>query len=279
VQGVRGSAGARPRASVQAMSAIHVGDCIAWMETLPDRFADVLITDPPYSDATHAKSRSAPLKGLRNPSGKSGRKTVRARDLGFASLTPALMRDFAIEAQRVTARWVLVFCDDRQVGAWRYELQGAGLEVVRTCPWVKPDCAPQLSGDRPGAGWEAIMVAHQTNDRGRPTLKRWNGGGHRGVYTHGIPRARDGRVHTTEKPIALMLELVDHFTEPGDLVLDPFAGSGTTGVACIRRGRRFLGAELDADVAAIATARLAAEASGSSLAAVRAGQEPLFGAS
>jgi site-specific DNA-methyltransferase (adenine-specific) len=123
------------------------------------------------------------------------------------------------------------------------------------------------------------MVAHQTNDRGKPTLKHWNGGGHRGVYVHGIPRARDGRVHTTEKPIALMLDLVDHFTDPGELVIDPFAGSGTTGVACVRRGRRFLGCELDANVAAIASERLAAESSGISLAAARGGQAPLFGAS
>jgi site-specific DNA-methyltransferase (adenine-specific) len=83
-------------------------------------------------------------------------------------------------------------------------------------------------------------------------------------------------VHSTEKPIALMLELVRLFTDPGELVIDPFAGSGTTGVACVRLGRRFAGAELDPAMAKIARERLAAETDGLSLGAARAGQTPLF---
>lgn len=254
------------------------GDGIRYLSRLADRSVDVMIADPPYSEHTHAKSRRAPSKGLRNPTGaKAARLSPVARDLGFASLTAEVARDFAAAAARVTKRWVLVFSDDHGIGPWRLTLEAAGLEVVRTCPWVKPNCAPRMTGDRPGAGWEAIIVAHATRSRGRPMAKRWNGHGHRGVFTHDVPRGPD-RIHTTEKPIGLLLELVSLFTDPGELIVDPFAGSATTGAACIRLGRRFVGVELDAKIAKSARERLEAERAGISLSAHRAKQVPLFGA-
>jgi site-specific DNA-methyltransferase (adenine-specific) len=75
-----------------------------------------------------------------------------------------------------------------------------------------------------------------------------------------------------------MLELVADFTDPGDLVLDPFCGSGTTGVACLRLGRRFIGVEKDATYAAVARERLEAEARGLTLRDARAGQTSIFDA-
>lgn len=82
--------------------------------------------------------------------------------------------------------------------------------------------------------------------------------------------------HPTTKPLPLMLELVELFTDPGDLVFDPFCGSGTTGVACLRLGRRFLGIEKDAKYHAIAVERLQAEERGLSLREARAGQTSIF---
>ena len=73
-----------------------------------------------------------------------------------------------------------------------------------------------------------------------------------------------------------MLELVELFTDPGDLLPDPFCGSGTTGVACLRLGRRFIGIEKDAKYAAIARERLEAETNGLSLRDARAGQIGMF---
>ena len=73
-----------------------------------------------------------------------------------------------------------------------------------------------------------------------------------------------------------MLDLVADFTDPGDLVLDPFAGSGTTGVAALRLGRRVVLIEKNAEYAALCVERMRAEEAGSTLAASRAGQEALF---
>ncbi|MCP4967401.1 MAG: site-specific DNA-methyltransferase [bacterium] len=64
------------------------------------------------------------------------------------------------------------------------------------------------------------------------------------------------RLHPTQKPVLLMESLVSDFTDPGELICDPFAGSGTTGVACIRLGRRFIGWEKDPEFFETAVKRL-----------------------
>jgi len=63
--------------------------------------------------------------------------------------------------------------------------------------------------------------------------------------------------HPTQKPVALLEDLVETYTHPGDTVLDFAAGSGTTGVACVNTGRRFIGIELDPEYYAIAEKRIA----------------------
>ena len=124
-----------------------------------------------------------------------------------------------------------------------------------------------------------ITIAHP---KGR---KRWNGGGKPGVWTHAVVQNRSGhrgdRLHTAQKPIELMLGLVADFTDPGDTILDCYAGSGTTGVAAVRLGRHFVGVEQKGpgskeDYVAIARERLAAEASGNTLMGARAGQRTMF---
>ena len=65
------------------------------------------------------------------------------------------------------------------------------------------------------------------------------------------------RVHPTQKPVEVMTRIIEKLTHPGDLILDPFCGSGTTGVACVQTGRRFIGIEIDPGYADIARARIA----------------------
>jgi site-specific DNA-methyltransferase (adenine-specific) len=246
---------------------IHAGDCIEWLEAMADGSADHCITDPPYSDHVHAKSLRS---NTRTSKAKRRVKTEPSkRELGFVSLTPALQRDVACELARVTKRWVMVFCNVELVSPWMFALQGAGLDYVRTMPWCKPNSAPQFTGDRPAAAWECIVLAH------RKGKKRWNSGGKRGYYVE--PIEHHDRVHATEKPVRLMTELVLDFTEPGDLIIDPFAGGGTTGLAALRHGRRFEGAELDPAMALTAAERLTAEQEGSTLSARRAGQLSILG--
>lgn len=267
-------AGRAQWALVGPADAFHVLDALAADSV------DHVITDPPYSEHVHGKSRRG---GNLPDAQKNPCRISSAADLGFPSITPAELRNASRHFARLARRWTIVFSDAELSHEWRSELAGdertgalgAGLDWVRFGAWVKENATPQFSGDRPAAGFEAINIAHR---KGR---KKWNGGGSHAVWAVPVVQNRNGhrkdRMHTTQKPIGLMCRLVEQFTDPGDLVLDPFAGSGTTGAACARLGRRFIGVEIDPTYAEVARERIAAEASGLTLDRARAGQIPMFG--
>jgi site-specific DNA-methyltransferase (adenine-specific) len=136
---------------------------------------------------------------------------------------------------------------------WRTAFERAGQEYIRAQSWYPRGGAPQFTGDRPGRGCELIATFHP---KGR---KKWNGGGHHGFYDFPIVLNRGKkteRLHTAQKPLELMRELVRRFSNPGEVVLDAFAGSGTTGHACLLEGRSFLGIEKQEKYVEVARARL-----------------------
>lgn len=194
---------------------------------------DVVITDPPYSEHVHSKVR----RGADLPDGIS-----RVTELGFSSLSAELRDICTAEFGRMAKRWVLTFSDIESSGEWRSALTTSGLQYVRTGAWVKLNATPQFSGDRPAPGFEVITIAH------RPGRKTWNGGGTHAVWTHAIAIDRGGngsREHTTQKPLPLMKQLVGLFSNPNEVVLDAFMGSGTTLVACKGMGRKAIGIEME----------------------------------
>jgi DNA modification methylase len=83
---------------------------------------------------------------------------------------------------------------------------------------------------------------------------------HKGaIRVFDYPRSRmlqENGLHPTQKPVALMKWVITKLTKPGDTIIDPFMGSGTTGVACMKTGRNFIGIELDADYFRIAEQRI-----------------------
>ncbi len=258
----------------RARWALVEGDCRDALALLPDRAVAHVIGDPPYSDHVHAKH----MVGAALPDTAEHRcRFRRKKELGFEAIDAETIQAVAAQAARIATRWSLIFCNVELANDWRAAFEGAGLDYVRTGAWNKIGGTPQFTGDRPAAGFETIVIAHP---RGR---KKWNGGGKRGVWSVPIEANRLGnrgvRVHTTQKPIDLMLALVADFTDPDDLIVDPFAGSATTGAAALRLGRRFIGIERDATYAALARERLEAEACGSTLAASQRGQVALFGGS
>jgi DNA modification methylase len=87
-----------------------------------------------------------------------------------------------------------------------------------------------------------------------PGKKQWNGGGHHGYWEYGVEKLE--RYHPTQKPEPLMTEIVRLFTDPGEKILDPFMGSGTTLVAAKRLGRKAIGIELEEKYCEIAAQRL-----------------------
>jgi site-specific DNA-methyltransferase (adenine-specific) len=225
--------------SGEARWALVEGDCLEIMATMPDGCVDHVITDPPYSDWTHSKNRGNPLAG-RSP----------LKDIEFCAITPEERRTIATDAARLAVRWSMFWTDLEGISCWVDAILAAELEYVRTGVWSKIGCAPQMSGDRPGTGAEALVIAHPKK------RKRWNGGGRAALWHRPIAALEGQKDHTTQKPLSLMLDLVRDFTDPDDLILDPFAGSGTTGVAALKLGRRAILIEKDPKYAEIARQRM-----------------------
>lgn len=211
---------------------------------------DHAIFDPPYSDYVHAKSRA----GARVLAADGHKASFsRAADFGFDALTWQTRLDVSRWIGTHVSRWSMAFSDVESAHLWRDDLVAQGLDYVRTGAWVKVGATPQFTGDRPAAGFEAITICHP---KGR---KRWNGGGTHALWSVPIVLNRGGkaeRCHTTQKPEELMLQLVRLFTDPGDGIIDPFMGSGTTLVAAKRLGRRAIGIERERKYCDLAVERL-----------------------
>ncbi len=238
------------------------GDCLEVMATMGDKSVDHVITDPPYAARAMKNARG-------NGETMKQRREGVVYDFNYAALTVELRESAAAHFSRLVRRWCLTWCDLESAMDWRAAL--APLEYIRTGIWHRENPAPQFSGDRPGQAVEACVITHPS---GR---KRWNGGGHSAFWSGLIVNSQDdSRAHSTPKPLWLMLEQVEQFTDPDEVILDSFAGSGTTGVACLRLGRRFIGIERDPKYAAIAHERLAAEDRGLTLRDSRAGQTSIF---
>lgn len=251
---------------------VHCGDSLDILRSFDRASVASIICDPPYEEKVHASKRRS-MRRVRS-GGRDHHVLVAQPTIGedFPPITEEERRAFASSAVRVARRWVIAFCQGEAIGAWQRAFVDAGLDWVRGGVWAKPNGMPSFTGDRPGLGWEGIAIAHQ------PGRKRWNGRGKRGIWTHALEKVGDNiSGHPTQKPVALMLELVADFTDEGELVLDPFAGSGTTGVACLRLGRRFVGIERQERWAGVARERLAAEECAQTLTERRAGQVSLFG--
>lgn len=239
---------------------------------MPDKSVGHVITDPPYSRRLYLnfRSNSKARRTARSPTGKGLNSEAYQ---ALASMKIGAVEDVLPTAApaflRLARRWIIAFHDAETGHLWR---EAFGATYIRTGAWVKPNPVPQMSGDRPGTGLELCTIAHQN---GR---KRWNGGGLPAVWIHlAIQSNWAERVdHPCPKPVSLMLELVELFTDPDELILDPFAGSGTTGVAALRLGRRAILIEKDPKYAALATERMKAEERGQSLREYRAGQLPMF---
>ena len=208
---------------------VYLGDCRTILPLLDA--VDHVITDPPYEAEAHTQGR----RGNTARDGVAAYSSTRALD--FDPIDAEMRTLVGLEMARLSTGWVLVFCQVEAAMLWRDALHPA--RYCRTQIWRKPNAPCQFTGDRPGMGYESIVTAWAGAGR-----SEWNGGGRHGVYE--LMVARHVTEHMTEKPIALMRELVELFTDPGDLVLDPFAGSLTTAVACKQLGRRCIAIEMDA---------------------------------
>jgi site-specific DNA-methyltransferase (adenine-specific) len=206
--------------------AVWLGDCLEVLPGLDP--VDHVFGDPPYEDELH--------KAIGRIRRNDGQKMIST--LGFDGVNDS-RTDIARVCVEASMGWVILFTLAEGVRAWRDELQAAGAKWDTTCFWVKPDSAPRFNGQGPARGAECFVTCWAGKG-----YRKWNGGGKRGIYTHCVNTNRQGE-HPTEKPLPLMSEIISDFTQRGQLICDPFCGSGSTGISCVDLGRRFVGIERD----------------------------------
>lgn len=220
---------------------LYLGDCLEVMKGIGT--VDHLITDPPYESMTQAAIGTVQKGNLKGVSRRLGRK------LDFDPIDE--IRTEVVSFGRHCSGWFIAFCMPEGVSRWADAINESPMKYKRACVWVKPDSTPQFNGQGPASGAENFVTAWA--GRGH---SHWNAGGKRGVYTHCVNNAERTGLHPTEKPRRLMSEIIADFTNAGETVLDPFMGSGTTGVAAVMAGRRFIGIEQKPEYFELACKRL-----------------------
>lgn len=201
---------------------IH-GDCLAVMPTLPSASVDFILTDPPY---------------LVNYRDRAGRTIANDRD--GAWLAPAFAEAYRVlKDDSLCVSFYGWQAIDSFMAAWR----GAGFRPVGHLVFAKRYAS---SSRFTAARHEAAYLLA----KGRPALPASPPDDILSFPYTG------NRLHPTQKPVASLSALIAAYTRPGDLVFDPFAGSGSTLVAARELGRRGLGIELDAGHAQTGLSRL-----------------------
>jgi site-specific DNA-methyltransferase (adenine-specific) len=217
---------------------LYCGDCRHVLSEIAP--VDHVISDPPYEavmqDRWGVLSRNAPSSHVRH------------EEIGFDAIDHMRADITKLMVERCNG-WAILFCMAEGVRAWRDEIEAAGAKYKRAMVWIKPDAMPQFNGQGPSTGHEMMVSAWCGSGH-----SSWNGGGRPGVFTYN--KNTPGSIHPTQKPLPLMKQLVHLFSNAGQTILDPFMGSGTTGVACVEQQRDFIGIEQDSAHFAAACKRI-----------------------
>lgn len=218
---------------------LHLGDCLEVMRSMPDKSVDAVITDPPYGTQDGMAARSI----------KRGKEIVKF-DSGEWDKTLPL--EWLVDGMRVLidGKWVAVFTDNLSVKTIWDAINNNGGRSKNTFYWIKTNKAPTPRKNFKSNVESAIVAT-------KGAVQTWYGGGNSPNYIE-MPfvSGKDAGLHPTQKPVKLMRHFIELFTKEGDTILDPFMGSGTTGVACVQTGRNFIGIEIDTDYFAIAERRI-----------------------
>jgi site-specific DNA-methyltransferase (adenine-specific) len=203
---------------------LWLGDCREVLPTLDK--VDHIITDPPYSERTHVGHDAG---------AREGRDGAARADLGYGALTNEAAQELAAVFCGACDGWVVWMTDHTLAPHIGKALEANGRYTFAPLPYFHAGRSVRLAGDGPSSWTDWLVVART------PAQHRW--GTLRGGYIAG--EGWNDKERMGGKPTRLMQLVVQDYSRPGDLVCDPFMGAGTTGVACAREGRRFIGIEID----------------------------------
>lgn len=217
---------------------LHQGDCLEWMKGQPDGIADLIVTDPPY-------------KLILGAGGGAFGQDKRAYYGELKTMSEGISTDILNEFMRLLKKpnlylwgnWRLIldylkFFEDKNV-------------VTNILSWHKSNPAPLCSNKYLNDTEYCLFIR-------APGVKLRGGYKDHGTWwlTPLNTEDRQKYGHPTPKPLEIIRQMVRNSTDPGDTVLDPFTGSGTTGHACVLEHRHFIGCEIDAGYFETARARI-----------------------
>lgn len=215
-------------------NAVYHVDALELLRALPDKSVDCIITDPPYGifDDT--------IK-IKHPSTGGAYKRISET---WDKYVPVDWMELASSKVRVGGS-VIVFGSWRTIDLIKAKAESQHWKTVNRIIWFKQDAPPNFSGRMLTDSTETIywFCPSRSNWTYNSKIAKGMSGGVnlRDVWRFG--QTREPRIHPTQKPLSLMERCVLLFTNPGDLVVDLFAGSGTTGAAAVKHGRRFIGSD------------------------------------
>jgi site-specific DNA-methyltransferase (adenine-specific) len=206
---------------------IYPGDCLKSLQSLPEGSVDALVTDPPYTNERPSRGRSDKAVALRAAN--------RHRDLSINGQL-WLMREIALEAQRLVKPTgsLLVFCDAKSFFQMVPVIESAGLRYRNVIIWDK-----EHYGTGVGFRCQHELIANFCFDK--PEYFDQSTGSV--LVCKRVPDS--ARRHENQKPVSLLKKLIKVVCPPGGVVLDPFMGMGSTGLACLWTDRNFIGVELN----------------------------------
>lgn len=239
------------------MTKIFNNDAIKTMQDLEAESVDLILTDPPYGLAPHAKARGGEgpaLSFLKNSINISEWDNL--TDTDFVDL----MEGFMEQSYRVLKKGgaMITFCSTQKTADVLTAAEKAGLYFKTFGVWHKTNPLPRnmkIDFLYSVEMWGYFLKKTKTgtfNGDGKPV--------HNLVscpMDMGKERQAGGG-HVAQKPVKLMEHFLRLLSNPGEIVLDPFMGTGTTGVAALRLGRDFIGVEKDEKYFATAKVRLGA---------------------
>ncbi|MFZ5710365.1 MAG: site-specific DNA-methyltransferase [Pseudomonadota bacterium] len=254
----------RGRGPALPVDEILAGDCVQTMAALPDGCVDLIFADPPYN---------LQLRGDLHRPDNSRVDAVDDHWDRFASFAEydRFTRDWLAGARRILkpdgAIWVIgSYHNIFRVGA---AMQDLGFWLLNDVVWRKTNPMPNFRGKRLTNAHETLIWASRAEASkytfNYEALKALNDGVQmRSDWTiplcTGSERLKDGngdKAHPTQKPEALLHRIIVAATGPGDLILDPFFGTGTTGAVAKMLGRHFIGIEREESYRRVAEARIA----------------------
>jgi site-specific DNA-methyltransferase (adenine-specific) len=248
---------------------LYQGDCLEILAAIPPNSVDLVFADPPYflsngGITCHAGKMVSVHKGDWDKSRGPDLGPVRARIENIHEFN----RDWLAAAQRVLKPHGSIWVSGTAhvIHSVGFAMQQLGFKLLNDISWVKPNPPPNLSCRYFTHATETIIWAAK-DKKSRHTfnyklMKETNRGKQmKSVWTIPPPEPWEKKFgkHPTQKPVALLERILLASTNEGDLVLDPFAGSGTALLAALRLRRNVVGCELDAQFLALSARRLCSD--------------------